>query len=94
MSTIIVSNPDNIKDPDIARSINKIMKRIGEAIKNASISVTDYNADPVEFVYTFSTKEEAENYANSKVITDAYNFEHNVVENRFYEYHPVDSLPK
>lgn len=94
MNTINILYSDNIKDPETAKRINKMMQRIVDSKVNAGISVTNYNADPVEFVYTFSTKEEAENYAYSKVITDANNFEHKVVQNRFYEYHPVDSLPK
>lgn len=71
-----------------------MLRRIGDAVKNASISVTDYNADPVEFVYTFSSKEEAENYANSKIIIDEYNLIHRVVGNKVFEYHPVNILPQ
>jgi len=93
MSTIHITNSDNIKDPNIAKRINVLLKRIGEAVKKASVSVTDYNADPVEFVYTFSSNIEAVKYQNDLSTLETYSFQNNVIGNEFYEYRPVSSLP-
>ena len=93
MGTILITNPDNIEDPEISRRINILLKRISQAVPNAEMSVTNYNADPVEIVYTFGSVIDANKYATSKDLIDGYHLEHRVVGNIFYELHPVDSLP-
>ncbi len=89
MSTLFVSNENNFKDPEIAKRIKLLLKRIQADVKNCEISVTDFNADPVEFIYTFKSSEEAIDYQKNLSTT----FKNNVIENKYYEYRPVSSLP-
>jgi hypothetical protein len=93
MNTFQTLSPENINDPKLAEKINILLKRVGGAL-HIDIEVSDYNADPLEFIYTFKSNAEALKYQLSlqALGQQSYSFANKVVGNLFHESRPVSSF--
>jgi len=83
---------DTIAIEKASANIHTLLNIISKSVPNAQVSVLNMNTDPVEFVYTFATKEEAESYSLSMECIEGYAFKHSVVENQFKELRPINKL--
>jgi len=94
MATHIITNPENIEDPELKSKIDLICNRMASSsIKNLNqVRIKNYNSDPIEFIFEFLTEQDAQNYLLEKQVLDNYPYEMNVIGKDYHEFRKIDDV--